>query len=234
MDMAYLLMVKYFLKRRKTILLLILLLWLLTNSFFILTRSPSIFQIAEYQRLKPVSPNFYVIDVYASQWAYSIVNRYDKISEINKGIDEFEVIRQLDLGTKIAFEAGSKILIYFYSRDTQHRLLLEKLEFQLISKRPEPGQLFSIPVSDTLEFPLSRGIYNSVEGIFQGLGTDDMVITYYNGEPRLTDLSFEFSKIGPLLAYGLINLLVLFPLIRYYWKRASRIEEKSIDADPEH
>lgn len=220
-------------------LLLVWVLWILTNSFFIFNRIPSTLQLVEkeYQTLTPISPNFYEIEVYASQWQYEIIDIAKWNLVISEGKEEDEgSLQQLreDLlyrapNPKIAFEKGSTIKIHFFSRDVQHGLQVESLDFNIVSKRPGQGYIYSSPVVDSIVFPSEKGIFHSSTSILTGLGDAYMVITFYNGEPEI----IEFSEVGWLLAFGLLNL-VFVSLFLYYWKRADRIQEKSIETYPEH
>ena len=151
--------------------------------------------------------NEYELLIIAKQWEYDIFD----LEKLNKSKEDIFLLEDNDVNltiktTEIYLEKASIALIHFVSRDVQHGIQIEELNFSLLANRPLQNQRYGQVTNGTIEFPDDDTTFETEAYIFVGLGTDDMVIIFVVGQGTI---NFAFPISINLFFLAIIILLTV-------------------------
>lgn len=162
--------------------------------------------------IKPMPNGDYQLPIEALQWRFDLFDPTiyfleENIHDLNnREIVEIRDAARIKTHTDLQFPKGISVEISLWSRDLQHGIQIEGLDFTLISQRPSPLHTFSDVVTKTINFPDTDAVYTVKSAIFVGLGTPDMTFKIYVGDPYAAIPSFYFIA----LLFGLLPLMTLY------------------------
>ncbi|MCH8908448.1 MAG: hypothetical protein IH840_15280 [Candidatus Heimdallarchaeota archaeon] len=165
----------------------------------------SLIDSSEITKLEETPDKHYKLAIIAFQWHFRVIDLEKKAQLINAGEEESTARAEAELLNRIQLQSGSTIEVTFYTRDVQHGLKIDEIDFKLVSNRPGPEEVLGVAAVGILEFPKINEKYRAYSYIFSGLGTDDMEIWFYTG---------DWLFITPSYIYGILIVSTLALIIK--------------------